>query len=57
MRPLKPSTDETEADLMVGHEGPKINKQLTPKEWRCFSAAEATREDELTAQENSAVAT
>ena len=39
----------------MGREGPKINKQLTTREWWCFSATKAMREDELTAQENSAV--
>jgi hypothetical protein len=57
VRPLKPPPKETQANLTVGHEGPEINKQLTPRKWRCFSAAGATREDELTAKENSAVAT
>ena len=39
----------------MGREGPKINKQLTTREWWCFSATKAMRENELTTQENSAV--
>jgi len=45
MRQLKLPPDKTQANKKVGHEGLKINTQLTPREWWCFSAAEATQED------------